>query len=148
VTLHSSAVRARRSSATTGTTAVVVGALAGTVAWAILDAAMNGLTQPGLGGQGSHPLEAGAVLIASLLGGLLGWATLVVVERVLHRDRRTWLAIVSAALILSFGGPLSGTEVTVGDRLALIFLHVTVAAVVVPLLYRSTGAQPDRAEPL
>lgn len=148
MTLHSSAVRGRRTSATTGTTAVVLGALAGTVAWAILDAARNGLTQPGFGGQAAQPLEAFVVVVASLLGGLLGWATLMVVERVLHRDRRTWLAIMSAALILSLAGPLSGTGVTAGDRLALVLLHLTVAAVVVPLLYRSTGAEPDRTEPL
>jgi hypothetical protein len=145
---HSPAIRARRSFVSARITAVVAGALVGAVVWAILAEAMDGLTQPGFGGQASRPLEAVVVVVASLLGGLLGWAALAVVERVLHRDRRTWLDVVSAAFALSLGGPLSGTGVTAGDRLALVFLHVTVAAVVLPLLYRSAGApEPDKIEP-
>ena len=148
ISTHSPAVRARRSLPAPRLTAVVVGALVGTVVWAVLNEAMDGLSRPGLGGHASHPLGAVVVMVTSLVGGLLGWTTLVLVERVLHQDRRTWLAIVSLALVLSLGGPLSGTGVTAGDRLALVLLHVTVAAVVLPLLYRSADApEPEQAEP-
>jgi hypothetical protein len=145
---HSSARRAGRISLGACLVAVVAGALGGTVVWAILDRAMDGLTQPGFASHAPQRLGIVAVVVASLLGGLVGSTALIVVERVLHRDRRTWFAIVSVALVLSLGGPLSGTGVTAGDRLALVLLHGTVAAVVLPLLYRSAGAPaPDHAEP-
>jgi len=148
ITSLSSAVRAGRALPAARPTAVVAGTFVGTLVWAILDQAMDGLRQPGLGGHASHSLGVVVVVVASLVGGLLGWAALVLVERVLHRGRRTWLAIVSSGLVLSLGGPLSGTGVTAGERLALVLLHLTVAAIVLPLLYRSTGApESEPAEP-
>jgi hypothetical protein len=148
VSTHSSAGRARRSSLGSCLAAVVAGALGGTVVWAILDRAMDGLTQPGFGSHGPERLGIVVVVVASLVGGVLAWTALVVVERVLQRGRRTWFAIVSVALVLSLGGPLSGTGVTTGDRMALVLLHATVAAIILPLLYRSAGAPAaDHAEP-
>jgi hypothetical protein len=45
-------------------------------------------------------------------------------------------------------GPLSGTGVTADNRLELVLLHLTVAAVVLPLLYRGAAArEPDQGEP-
>jgi hypothetical protein len=130
--------------------AVLLGVLVALAVWAVLEIAMGDLRQPAFGGDSPRQLGAGVVALASLLGGLLGWAALVVTERVFRRGPRTWLAVVVAGLILSFGGPMSGVGVGTGDRLALALMHVAVAAVVIPLLYRtavpsaSPGSEEDR----
>jgi len=118
---------------------VLSGALAAVVVWAALDVAVSGVRQPGFGGATPHSLTVGAVAAAGLVGGFLGWAALVVTERVLQRGVKTWLTITLTGLVLSLGGPLSGEGIDNADRAALALLHLTVAAVVIPLLYRTTS---------
>lgn len=95
------------------------------------------LDQPGFGGRPAAPLGAGQVVVAALLGGLLGWGVLAVLERFTARPRTLWLVVAPIGLLLSLGGPLSGDGVDPSDRLVLVAMHLAVAAVVVPLLLRT-----------
>lgn len=122
---------------------VVAGVVVALVVWAVASVAVDDLRQPGFGTAPSQHLGAGVVAATSLIGGLLGWAALTVVERFTARGRTLWLAIVSAALLLSLGGPLSGGGVSHGNRAALALLHLAVALVVIPLLFRTSSSSPS-----
>ena len=87
--------------------------------------------------QPSQELTAGLVAVASAVGGLAGWGVLAVLERFTTNPRRAWVVVASIALLASLSAPLSGTGVTAGDRIAMIGMHLAVAAVVVPFFYRS-----------
>jgi len=87
--------------------------------------------------QPSQELTAGLVAVASAIGGLAGWGVLAVLERFTTNPRRAWAVVASIALLASLSAPLSGTGVTAGDRIAMIGMHLAVAAVVVPFFYRS-----------
>lgn len=146
-TSRKTTARTTRSRAGSRAGAVLSGALAAVAVWAVLDVVLAGVKQPGFGAATPHPLSAGVVAVAGLLGGFLGWAVLVVTERLLRRGRKTWLAITLTGLAFSFGGPLTGDGIEYSDRAALALLHLTVAAVVIPLLYRTAlpgrQAQPE-----
>jgi NO-binding membrane sensor protein with MHYT domain len=87
--------------------------------------------------QQPQDLSAALVAVASLVGGLAAWGLLAVLERSTTNPRRAWVAVASIALLASLGAPLSGTGVTAGDRIAMIGMHLAVAAVVIPFFYRS-----------
>lgn len=122
---------------------VVAGVLVALVAWGVANVAVGDLRQPAFGTAPPQDLGAGVVAGASLIGGLLGWAALTLAERVTTRGRTLWLGIVSAALLLSLGGPLSGEGVSAGNRVALALLHLAVALVVIPLLFRTSPPAPN-----
>jgi hypothetical protein len=44
-------------------------------------------------------------------------------------------------LLASLGAPLSGTGVTAANRAVLTLLHLTVAAVLIPVFYRTSPAR-------
>ena len=139
--------RSTRSTAPARAGAVLLGVLVALVSWLALAAAMGGLHQPAFGGGDPQQLGVPAVALASLVGGLLGWAALVVAERLSRNGRMIWLPTVVAGAFLSLSGPASGAGVGTGDRFALALLHLTVAGVVIPLLYRTTtpaeGHRPE-----
>jgi hypothetical protein len=87
--------------------------------------------------QQPQDLSAALVAVASAVGGLIGWGALAVVERSTRNPRRAWVAVASIALLASLSAPLSGTGVSAGDRIAMIGMHLAVAAVVIPFFYRS-----------
>ena len=130
--------RSTRSKAPARASAVLLGVLAALAAWLVLAAAMGGLHQPAFGGGDPQQVGAPAVALASLAGGLLGWAALVVAERLSRNGRMIWLPVVVVGAFLSLIGPASGAGVGTGDRFALALLHLAVAGVVIPLLYRTT----------
>jgi len=83
-----------------------------------------------------------AVAVAGGAAALAGWGLLALLERITRRARRWWPAIAAAVLIVSLGGPLSGTGITAANRAGLVLLHVTVAAVLIPGLYRTSPRLP------
>jgi hypothetical protein len=68
-----------------------------------------------------------------------------VLERFRMNADRVWLVVAPIALLASMGSPLSGHGVSAGNRLALIGMHLAVAAFVIPFLYRSAASRRDRA---
>lgn len=125
--------------------AVLAGALAGVAGWAVLHLVV-GIHQPVFGPGRAQALPVAAVAVAGLAGGLLGWGTLALAERLRPGRRRSWLAVALAGLLASLGAPLSGHGIGPTDRAGLVLLHLSVAAVALPLLYRSAQpAHPHRA---
>jgi hypothetical protein len=102
---------------------------------------------------GQHPMNLGValVLIASAVAGAAAWAAVEVIERTASRPRRAWVAV---ALVVSLSGPLAGHGVTMSSRLALVCMHLAVAAVLIPAFALTIGRRspadrapiaPDRA---
>lgn len=117
---------------------VVAGVLVALAVWGAADVAVDHLREPAFGTEPPRDLGPGMVAGASLVGGLSGWAAFAVAERLFARSRTLWLWVVSVALLLSLRGPLSGEGVSADNRVALVVLHLAVALVVIPLLYRTS----------
>jgi len=81
-----------------------------------------------------------SVLFASLTASLAGWLALGLIQRYTTRPRRWWIVLSLSALVVSLGGPMSGTGVDGSDRALLAVLHLAVGAVLIPLLYRTIPA--------
>ena len=91
------------------------------------------------GSTASQDVGLGAVVFASLVAGVAAWGLLALLERSIRRPRRTWTVFAVAGLIVSLGGPMSGTGIDPTHRGLLVVLHVIVAAVLIPLLYRTAA---------
>ena len=115
------------------------GTLGALVVWAVAEWLVGlDLRTPAFSSeQQSQELTAALVAVASAVGGLAGWGVLAVLERSTANPRRAWVAVALIALLASLSAPLSGTGVNVGDRIAMIGMHLAVAAVVIPFFYRS-----------
>jgi hypothetical protein len=117
------------------------------VASAVVAAVAGWVSIEGIGGVDLHApafdattatpdIGLGAVVFASLVASLAAWALLAVLERYSSRPRRIWTILVVAGLVVSLGGPMSGGGIDTANRALLALLHVIVAAVLIPLLYR------------
>jgi hypothetical protein len=103
------------------------------VAGPLLDADL--LVRSGVGSPQS--VGAGSVVAASLLAALLGWALLAILERLTSRARAVWTGVALVVLLMSLSGPLtSGT--TLSTKATLAIMHVTVAAVLIQTLRRTS----------
>lgn len=120
--------------------AVSAAVLAALVGWSVpvllLGVDVTVRTAPG--SSRTHPVGAGAVLAASLLASLLGWSLLALLERRVRRARLAWTLIAGAGLLGSLAGPLA-LAATSASAISLLLLHLSVAAVLIPLLRRTTG---------
>lgn len=127
--------------------AVVGSALAATVIWALATLAMGDLNQPSFDDRGPQPLTGAVVVIAALTCGLLGWFVIAMLERVTSHPRRLWRIIAPLALLLSLAGPLSGHGVSGNVRLALVLMHLAVAAILIPLLSATSSSTRASDQP-
>lgn len=123
--------------------AAVVAALAG---WLLIES-IGGvdLHAPAFNGRSAQDIGAGATVFASLVASLAAWALLAVLERYSSRPRRIWTSLAMTGLVLSLGGPMSGSGIDTANRGLLALLHLIVAAVLIPLLYQ-TAAVGDSKE--
>jgi hypothetical protein len=126
--------------------AVAGAVLAVLVVWALAKLTVSDLRQPGFGGAEPQQLNAGIVIVAALIGSLLGWSVMALLEHLTSRARRFWAAIAPLALLISLAGPLSGHGVSGGNRLALVLMHLAVAGIVIPVLYRSSRSTETAAQ--
>lgn len=130
----SSSVRRR-----TRALAVVGGIAAALVVWVlakyVFDAELQ-VSQPG----SDTVLEVGPalVIISALVGALIGWGVLALLERSVARARTIWTWLALAGLLLSFVTPLTAQGATGGTKFALALMHVAVAAVVIPIFARTS----------
>ncbi|TQS46548.1 hypothetical protein FL583_03975 [Cryptosporangium phraense] len=81
----------------------------------------------------------GAVVFLSAAAGLAAWALLALLERITAHARVTWAAAAPAAFLLSYV-PLRGSK---KRRTRLGLLHVLVAAVLIPILWRTASADAN-----
>ncbi len=125
--------------------AVAGGVLAALAIWVIAEVVAGvDLRRPAPArGTATQDIDALHVAFAAAAGSLAGWALLALLERTTGRARRVWIVIAVVAFIVSLGGPLSGTGITSAGRMALLSMHVAVAAAIVPALYRTSPATTD-----
>ncbi len=120
--------------------AVAAASLAALVVWvvAVPIGGVDLLVRPS--GGAATAVGAGAVVSVSLLAGLLGWALLAMLERRIARARTIWTGSALVVLLLSLAGPLTaGTTPLVKAVLAL--MHLTIAAVLIPALRRTSATR-------
>src|SRR5262249_50933280 len=92
----------------------------------------------------SGDIDALNVATVSALASVIAWGSLAVLERLTPRAGRVWLVGALLLLVLSLATPLSGTGVTTANRIVLLSMHLAVAAVLIPTLYR-TSPDAERA---
>jgi hypothetical protein len=124
---------------------VVVGAvMAALVVWAVAELGFGlHLRLPANGSQASWDVNAVVVVATSGVAALAAWGLLALLERLTAHPRAAWTTIAVLALLISLGGPLSGTGITTANRVALALMHLAVAAVLIPLLPR-TASNPTK----
>jgi Family of unknown function (DUF6069) len=83
--------------------------------------------------QHSASLTVGFVLVASTVAALAGWGVVTLIERVTRRPRRAWIATGLLVTMVSLSAPMSGHGIAATDRLALVCMHLAVAAVLIPV---------------
>jgi len=134
-----STTRVRRSRA------VIAAVVSACAAWLLIEGLGEvDLRAPASGGNASgQDIGLLGVLFASLAASLAGWLALGLIERYTARPGRWWVSIAAVAFVLSLGGPMSGTGIDNTDRALLVLLHLVVAVVLIPLLYRTID---NRAE--
>ncbi|MFG1928129.1 DUF6069 family protein [Cryptosporangium sp. NPDC048952] len=116
----------------------VAGATAAAVAGWVVIGPIAGADLVVVGNNGrTLTVGVGAVIFLSVLAGLAAWALLALLERVTTRARVIWLAAAAVVLLLSFA-PLTGSDATTETRVGLAALHVVVAAVLIPVMWRSS----------
>lgn len=123
------ASRPRRTTRPAGVLAAVGAATAG---WAAIEF--------GLGIDLRHPggdIGAMAVVLASGASSLAGWGLLAVLERFTARAGRWWASVAVVFATASLIPPLTTPGIEVTGRAGLALLHALVAAVLIPLLYRT-----------
>lgn len=128
--------------------AVLAAAIAPVIVWLIATVGFGQhLYQPGFAGNAPQELSIWLVAAAAGLASLAGVGVLALIERFTRRPARVWLVVSTAVLILSLGGPLSGEGISTANRLALVFMHLAAAAVLIPLLYRSARLRQEEKQP-
>jgi hypothetical protein len=75
------------------------------------------------------------VVTAALAGSLLGWGLLALLERHTERAHTIWACAAVVVLLASLSLPLTAATTT-SATVALVMMHLTVAAVLIPWLLR------------
>ena len=123
--------------------AVAAAVLVAEAVWALAKFALGIPLQAPAGAGYAEPADIGAlnVAVATVVLSLVGCGALVVLERLTPHARRIWLLVALLALCVSLVMPLSGFGVSPANRAVLVLMHVVVAAVVIPALYRTSPGQ-------
>jgi uncharacterized protein DUF6069 len=118
--------------------AVALGVLAALAVWGISELVGVDVRQPAFGTGMPQDLTAGPVVVASVVAGLAAWLALALLERLTRHARAVWVALATLVLVVSLGAPLSGRGIDGGSRLVLALLHLTVGALLIVLLARTS----------
>lgn len=127
----------------------VAATVAATVAvWVVAEPVLGfELRGPAQGGEAvTHDVNAAVVAVAALVASLAGWAFLAVLERFTTKARGLWTAAALVVAVASLTGPLSGAGVTAANQAWLALMHISVAAVLIPLLQRTATQRVPQAE--
>jgi hypothetical protein len=123
--------------------AVIAAVLVNVAIWVAVEVVGGvDLKQPGFGDRPATDLGGLQVALSTAVATLLGWALLVILERVNRRRAGTiWTVVAVAFTLLSIGSPLAGTGITTGNRLTLVAMHVAAALTFIPLVRRTVRAR-------
>jgi hypothetical protein len=117
----------------------VLGATAAAVAiWVVATLAGAELTVSFGAGQPTLNVGVLNVVVAALVGSLAGWGLLALLRRFTINARAIWTVIAIIFAGISLGGPLSAIA-SVGTKVALCAMHLTVATVTIVGLRRTPG---------
>lgn len=143
--IETTSVQSRSTTRVRRSRAVIAAVAAACGAWLLIEGSGEvDLQAPAsIGDASGQDIGLLSVLFASLAASLAGWLALGLIERYTARPGRWWIIIALGAFLLSLGGPLSGTGLDNTDRALLTLLHLVVAVVLIPLLYRTID---NRAE--
>lgn len=111
-------------------------AAAALAVWALAVPALGVHLLVRFGSGASQTVSPGLVVAASLIGSLLGWGLLVVLERRTPRARSTWTAAAIVVMVVSLSLPLS-VAITLQAKALLASMHVAVAGVLITALRRT-----------
>ncbi|MEU5669267.1 DUF6069 family protein [Micromonospora sp. NPDC047753] len=124
-----------------GRAAVTVGAIVVAVVEFALLRPAAGVDLAVRSANSTRQITVAAVIVATAVAALAGWALLAVLERRTNRSRVWWTSIAVAVLLLSLVlGPPSG--VGGGAKATLALLHLSVGVILILGLPRS---RPERA---
>ena len=119
--------------------AVMLAVLAALAVWGISELVLGvDVRQPAFGPGVPQDLTAGPVVVASLVAGLAAWLVLALLERLTRHARAAWVALATLVLAASLGAPLSGRGIDGESRLVLALLHLTVGALLIVVLARTS----------
>jgi hypothetical protein len=113
--------------------------VAAVVMYLLFSLILDDFRTPAMNGGAATDVNIGAVLFVSALVSLASWALLAILERFTAKALTIWTVVAIAVLVLSIGGPMSGTGITTGNRLALALIHVVVGTVLIVFMRRATG---------
>ena len=116
----------------------VAGAVVAAVAvWAI-EASLLGLHLDIRFGTGAaQTIGVGLIAGATLLGSLLGWALLAILERRTSHARAIWTAVAAVVVLASLSLPLYAGIAT-SSKIAFVVMHLAVGAVLIPVMRASS----------
>jgi hypothetical protein len=92
----------------------------------------------------STTVDLPAVIGFTLGIAAIGWAALAVLERYTRRAATIWTRVAGGVFVLSLI-PIFAEQAAAGTRTTLVLMHVSVAAILVPLLRRSARATTSDA---
>jgi hypothetical protein len=119
--------------------AVALGVLAALTVWGVSELVFGvNVRQPAFGTGVPQDLTAGPVVVASVAAGLAAWLALALLERLTRHARAAWVTLATLVLVVSLGAPLSGRGIDEQSRLVLALLHLTVGALLIILLARTS----------
>jgi hypothetical protein len=96
----------------------------------------------------SITIDLPAVIGFTLCFSGSGWATLALLERYTRRPMTTWTLLAGSVYLVSVV-PIFAEQATAGTRTALVLIHTSVAAILIPLLRRTardTSAHADQVK--
>jgi len=124
---------AKRGLRAVGVAGAVVAALA---VWVVGDPLLGNDLVVQQGGEAMN-VGAGPVVLFALASSLLGWAFLEALERFTTRAGLIWTAVALLVLAASFV-PLLSADASDSTKVVLGLAHLAVAAVLIPVFWRST----------
>lgn len=119
-------------------TAVLGATVIASALWLIATQALgNPLLVRGTTAGATQEIDLLKVVMTSVVAGAAAWGLLVVLERFSRKGRKIWMIAAVAVLALSMAGPLT-QALDVSTQIALVLMHLSVAAVLMILLPRSS----------
>jgi hypothetical protein len=127
-----------RASSNSALTTVLSATAAAVAIWVVATIAGAELTVSFGAGQPIQKVGVLNVVVAALVGSLAGWGLLALLRRFTTNARAIWTVIAIIFAGVSLGGPLSAIA-SVGTKVALCAMHLTVATVTIVGLRRTKG---------
>ena len=127
--------------------AVALGVLAAVAVWIVSEWVFGvDVREPAFGAEAPRDVSAGQIVAASVVAGLAAWLALALLERLTRHARAAWVALASLVLAVSLGAPLTGRGIDGGSRLVLALLHLSVGALLIVLLARTSRPATSRRD--